>query len=430
MDKIPEKFLHYLWKHRLFDENNFFSEAGESIEVVDTGLPNMNSGPDFLNASIKIGHTLWVGNVEIHVKSSDWNHHGHNHDKTYNNVILQAVLNNNATVKRTTGEPIVTGELKFDPILFKNYQYLLKNESWIACEKEINKIDLFVIDFWLSRLTIERLEIKSEQIQSSLAANHNHWETTFYHKLAQNFGFKVNSQPFESLAQLTPLSIINHHRDSLFQLESLFFGQAGFLDQKTLHDPYHRELFDEYHYLKHKWKLKALESHIWKFGRLRPNNFPTLRIAQFCKLMYQSNRLFSHILEKRHLDELKKLFVLHPSDYWKTHYHFNKRTQKKPNNLGVDAFHILVINTIVPFLFLYGHHQNKQQYKERALEFLLSLPAEKNSIINRWRKLGIHSHNAYQTQALLQLKNHYCSHKRCLECQIGNTLIKKTSNAK
>ncbi|MEF8809463.1 MAG: DUF2851 family protein [Bacteroidales bacterium] len=430
MEKVPEKFLHYLWKYRLFEEKKLQTTDGENIEVVDVGLPNTDSGPDFQNAKIKIGKTLWAGNVEIHINSADWYHHGHDSDKAYDNVILQVVLNNNQQVKRTTGENIPTTELKFPQKLFKNYESLLKNEAWVPCEWTMHTVDPFIIDFWLSKLTIERLEDKSGDIEKELKENHNNWETTFYHKLARNFGFKVNSEPFELLAKSIPLKVVNKHKDSLFQLEALFFGQAGFLDQMVIHDQYHQQLFKEYQYLKKKWHLKPMEKHLWKFARLRPGNFPTVRIAQFCALIHQSSRLFSHMLEKKELREMKTLFKAETSAYWHTHYRFSKETHKKQKNLGDSAFHILVINTLVPFLFLYGQKHNKQAFKERALDFLLKLPPEKNSIISKWQKMGIDSFNAYYTQALLQLKNNYCDHKRCLDCQIGNALIKKTAHAK
>jgi hypothetical protein len=430
MEKVPEKFLHYLWKYRLFDEEKLHSSDDEKIQVLDLGMPNNDAGPDFQNAKIKIGNTLWVGNVEIHVKSSDWYHHGHDRDKSYDNVILQVVLHDDKKVMRTTGEVVPTTEIKFPDYLLKNYRHLLENEAWIACENELNKVDPFVIDFWLSKLTIERLENKSEAIKKEMHLNQNNWEVSFYHKLARNFGFKVNSEPFELLAKSLPLKIISKHKDDLFQLEALFFGQAGFLNQKVLHDEYHQKLFEEYRYLKKKWQLKPLEKHLWKFSRLRPGNFPTVRIAQFCALINKSKRLFSLILDKRNFNELSALFEVKPSVYWQTHYRFLKESRKKEYKLGKNAFNILVINTIVPFLFVYGQQQNKQEYKERALDFLLKLPPEKNAIIKKWEKLGIQSSNAYYTQALLQLKNEYCNIKRCLDCQIGNAIIKKSGHVK
>ncbi|MBS3806924.1 MAG: DUF2851 family protein [Bacteroidales bacterium] len=420
---IPEKFLHYLWKHRLFSEAELFTQSGDQVEVIQVGQHNPDAGPDFQNARIRIGTTIWVGNVEIHIHASDWYHHGHGHDKAYDNVVLQVVLNNNQPVRRTNNELIPTAELLFDNELFMHYRQLLENESWIPCEKKLPEVDRSIIDFWLSRLTIERLEHKSHEIEQSLRESQNNWESAFYRKLARNFGFKVNAEPFELLARSLPLKHLTRHKDNLFQLEALFFGQAGFLQQKRLDDPYHMKLFDEYLYLRKKFQLKPIEKHLWRFARLRPVNFPTVRIAQFCALMHRSDRLFSNILEKRQIRELKHLLDVEPSSYWHTHYGFHKTSTRKIKRLGSEAFQNLIINTLVPFLFVYGIKQNIPSYKERALDLLLELDPEKNSIIRRWSALGIDAPNAYHSQALLELKNNYCNHRRCLDCQIGNHIL-------
>lgn len=407
----------------MFSEEQLFTQSGELVEVIQLGEHNLHAGPDFLNARIRIGPTIWVGNIEIHIHSSDWYHHGHHHDKAYDNVIMQVVLNHNQQVRRSNREIIPTVELQFDSNLFLHYQQLLENESWIPCEKEIEGVDRSIIDFWLSSLTIERLEIKSLEIEDNLRENQNHWETTFYHKLARNFGFKVNGEPFELLARSLPLQHIGRHKDNLLQLEALFFGQAGFLGQKRLDDGYHSQLFDEYTYLRNKFQLKPLAKHIWRFAKLRPVNFPTIRIAQFCILLHQSSRLFSEILEKKSLEALKRSFAVRPSPYWDTHYSFHRPGVYKPKRLGEEAFQILVINTVVPFLFVYGKAQNIPAYKERALDFLLEMQPENNSIIRGWADLGIKAPNAYHSQALLQLKHAYCDNHRCLDCQIGNNIL-------
>ena len=420
---IPEKFLHYLWKYRLFSEEELFTQAGDKVEVIQVGQHNPDAGPDFQNARIRIGSTTWVGNVEIHIHASDWYRHGHHHDKAYDNVVLQVVLNNNQTVRRTNKEVIPTAELPFNHELFTHYRQLLENESWIPCEKELARVDRSIIDFWLSRLTIERLEHKSAEIEESLKESQNNWETAFYRKLARNFGFKVNADPFEMLARSLPLKYVTRHKDSLFQLEALFFGQAGFLQQKRLDDPYHMRLFDEYLYLRKKFRLKPIEKHLWRFARLRPMNFPTVRIAQLCALMHGCDRLFSLILEKRQIREMRHLLQAEPSSYWNNHFSFHKTSPTKTKRLGSDAFQNLIINTVVPFLFVYGVKQNKPSYKEKALDLLLELDPEKNAITRRWSALGIDAPNAYHSQALLELKNNYCNYRRCLDCQIGNHIL-------
>ena len=420
---VPEKFLHHLWKYRLFSEDKLFTHSGEKVKVVHTGQHNRDAGPDFQNARLKIGTTTWVGNVEIHIQSSDWYHHGHHKDRAYDNVVLQVVLNHNQTVRRTNREIIPTAELVFDHNLFLHYNQLLKNESWVPCENELPAVDRSIVDFWLSRLTIERLEEKTQEIEEYLENNHNNWETAFYVKMARNFGFKVNSGPFELLARSLPLRHIIRHRDNLFQLEALLFGQAGFLDQKRLDDPYHMQLFDEYTYLKRKYNLKPLGKHLWRYARLRPVNFPTVRIAQFGALMHRTDRLFSHLLEKNRLKEMWQLLKATPSQYWNTHYAFHKTSPYKVKSIGTDAFQNLIINTVVPFLFVYGKHQNKPQYREKALDLLLELPPEKNSVIDNWKNRGVEVPNAYHSQALLQLKTKYCIKHRCLDCGIGNYIL-------
>ena len=420
---IPEKFLHYLWKYRLFSEEAIYTQSGEKVEIIHLGQHNQDSGPDFLNARIRIGQTTWVGNVEIHIRASDWYHHAHHRDKAYDNVILQVVLHNNQPVKRTNHEVIPTAELPFDPELFAHYSKLLEHEAWIPCDKEIQGVDRSLVEFWLSRLTIERLEHKSHEIEKGLQENQNNWEATFYRKLARNFGFKVNAEPFEMLARSLPLKYITRHQDNLFQLEALFFGQAGFLEQKRLDDPYHMKLFDEYLYLRKKFKLKPVEKHLWRFARLRPVNFPTIRIAQFCALMHRSSRLFSQILEKKQIREMRKLMDVAPSPYWHTHYGFHKTSTEKIKRLGAEAFQNLIINTVVPFLFVYGKNHNLPSCKERALDLLLELEPENNAITRHWSTLGIEASNAYHSQALLELKNNYCNLHRCLDCQIGNHIL-------
>lgn len=420
---IPEKFLHYLWKYRLFSRDELFTRSGEKVVVLQVGQHNPDAGPDFLNARIRIGRTIWVGNVEIHQQASDWYHHGHHHDKAYDNVVLQVVLYDNQTVYRTNHEVIPTTELRFDKALFERYRELLESEAWVACEKAIPRVDRSVIDFWLSRLTIERLEDKSREIEQNLRANNQDWEATFYQKLARNFGFKVNAEPFEMLARSLPFNQMIRQKGNLLQLEALFFGQAGFLRQKSLDDPYHMQLFDEYLYLRKKFQLKPLEQHLWKFARLRPGNFPTLRIAQFCALIHTTNRLFSHLLEKQTLQQMRALFNVQPSPYWQTHYTFHKPGKRMNKPLGEDAFQVLVINTVVPFLFVYGAFYNKAAFKERALQLLLELGPEKNTITRHWEALGIRVPNAYHSQGLIQLKNQYCNHHKCLDCQVGNYIL-------
>jgi len=420
---MTEEFLHYIWKCSLFEKNNLIADTGDNIEILKLGEHNTNAGPDFLNVSVKIGSTKWVGNLEIHLNSSDWNKHNHMNNKAYDNVILHVVLNNDQIIKRTNGEIIPTIELKFDKYLYDNYSRLISNEQWIACQNEINKVDEFFIDYWLNVLLADRLELKAKSIYKTLKATRNNWEETFYIHLAKNFGFNLNSVPFEMLAKSLPVKYLSKHKNNLFQIEALLFGQAGFLSENILFDNYYEKLSKEYTYLRTKFQLKSLDKHIWKFLRLRPGNFPTVRLAQFAALIYNSSGLFSKIIECKSVEQLHKYFSITASEYWNNHFLFGKESKEKVKKLGESAFYIIFINTIVPFLFIYGKSNGKEDLKERAVDFLTKIPAEQNSIIKKWGELGINAKNAFYSQALLQLKNEYCNKKNCLNCQIGNKII-------
>jgi len=417
--------LYYIWKYKLFKNQDLKTQNKEKLEILNLGIHNFDAGPDFFNARIKINDTIWAGNVEIHINSSDWYKHNHHLDKAYDNVILQVVLKNDKDVCRTNGQTIPTLTIEFDKELLKNYESLIKNESWISCQNNIRKVDSFNIHNWIEKLAIERLEDKSERIYKLLEQTNNSWEKTFYIQLASNFGFKLNSMPFELLAKSLPLSYLAKHKDNLFQIESLLFGQAGFFENKS-GDEYFNNLKNEYKYLQKKFKVKPIENHLWKFLRSRPGNFPTIRIAQFSKLIYSSTSLFSKILEIKTLKDFYNLFIVNPSDYWENHYIFNKDSVKKRKSLGKSAVDIILINTIIPFLFIYGDSKGRPVLKTRAVEFLEKMKPEKNAIIRKWDELGIESENAFHSQALIQLKNKYCNHKKCLNCQIGNYLIRKS----
>jgi hypothetical protein len=424
---VPEEFLQYIWESKLFFTENLKTTNGEKLEIMNVGKRNTDSGPDFFNAKIKIDDTIWVGNIEIHKKSSDWYVHNHQTDKAFDNVILHAVEISDQSILRSNGEEIPVFVLKYPGHLKSNYQNLLDAKTWIACENQFHKIDPIILQLGFNRLMIERLEIKTEEILTRLQQNNNDWNTTFYQMLARMFGFKVNAVPFELLAKSLPMEILAKHKSSLFQLEALLFGNSGLLNDQLLGDDYYIDLRNEYSFLYKKYKLKGIESHLWKFMRLRPGNFPTLRISQFAALIHRSHGLFSRIIELENLSDLKDLFKVQASEYWKTHYSFNKiSTRNSEKELGETSVDMLIINVVIPFLFVYGEKQNKELLKNRALEFLEQLPAELNSIIEKWGKLGVNSRSAFESQALLQLKNKYCDRKKCLNCQIGVKLVKST----
>jgi hypothetical protein len=422
---IPEEFLQYVWENRLFNNENLQTENGETVEIINVGKRNTDSGPDFFNAKIKIDNTIWVGNIEIHRFASDWDRHNHNTNAAYNNVILHVAEIIDKPVFRSNGEEIPAVVLHYPAALKTNYQKLLDAKTWIACQSQFHKIDPIILQLGFNRLMIERLEDKTNEILVRLQQNNNDWNETFYQMLARMFGFKVNAVPMEMLAKSLPIGIFAKHKSSLFQLEALLFGNSGLLNDQLLGDDYYLNLRNEYSFLYKKYQLKGIESHLWKFMRLRPGNFPTVRISQLAALIHRSHGLFSRITEIEDLSELKKLFEVQASEYWNSHYSFNKNsTRNSVKELGDNYINALIINVLIPFLFVYGEKQNKEYLKNRSLEFLEYLPSEENSIIEKWKSMGVESRSAFESQALLQLKNNYCERKKCLNCQIGVKLVK------
>jgi len=421
---MTEAFLHHLWKYRLFNSKKLETTDGEPVEVIRPGLHNTDAGPDFFNAQIKIGNTTWAGNVEIHQKSSEWNKHQHTTDSAYNNVVLHVVYEHDEEVFTQEHIRIVTVELKgrFDPGIFSNYENLLRSSKWIPCEDHIGKVDSLTISSWLERMTIERLEIKSGFVLDTLSVNKNNWEETCYQQLARNFGFYTNALPFEILARSVPLHILGKHKDQIKLVEALFFGQAGMLNQK-LNDAYAVQLQSEYLFLKKKYELVSMSPGQWKFLRLRPSNFPTIRIAQLAQLMHKTGSLFSLLIEKEDLKDFDSIFSVGVSEYWQSHYTFDRLSPPQQKSLGESAKLNILINTVVPLLFAYGRFNNEEKYKNRAVRFLEEIPPEENVVISQWKSLGITVDNSARTQALLHQKNSYCNLKKCLFCSVGNKII-------
>ncbi|MFA6403769.1 MAG: DUF2851 family protein [Salinivirgaceae bacterium] len=420
---MQESFLQYLWKYSLYSNQPLSLVGGAPIEVINAGEHNTNSGPDFFNAKIKIGETVWAGNLEIHVRSSDWLKHHHESDAAYNNVILHVVAQHDTEIKRPNGEPLPVLELQAPKGLYEQYLYLMQNNGWVPCEAFIAKIDDFAIFQWKESLLVERLHEKAELINERFTRNNNHWEETFYQTLAANFGFKTNAQPFEMLARSLLLTHLAKHKDQLNLIEAMLFGQSGLLPKKN-DDNYTHQLITDFDHFSNKFALKPMSSHLWKFSRLRPVNFPTIRLAQFAALVHSSSSLLSKILDAADYHDLAALFQVKASTFWDTHYVFDKKSPFREKHLGEDAFHNILINTLAPFLFFYGNIRKQPSLTEKAMEWLSKVPPEQNAIIEHWNQLGMKSENAFDTQALIQLKNNYCSHRRCLNCQIGNQVIR------
>ena len=421
---MNEEFLHFVWKFRLFDMIDLKTLEGEELRIIDTGEHNTHAGADFFNSKIRIGKTTWAGNVEIHLHSNDWNKHNHQHDKAYNNVILHVVYDSGNSISNDSENSIPVLELKgkIKKRIWDTYEELIENKDWIPCEKQIKSVDNLAINGWLEKMLNERLERKTADILQSLNQNKNNWEETFYCYLAKNFGYKINALPFEMLAKSLPNAILAKHKNNLLQLESLLFGQAGMLEG-TMEDDYYNQLKNEYLFLKHKHNLKPIEESLWKFLRLRPIGFSTIRIAQFAMLIHNSSHLFSKILEARSHKETERFFNFGASEYWDTHYTFGNLSEQKAKYAGKDFVNNIIINTIVPFLFVYGKKKGKSKHIENAFKLLESLPSEKNSIITKWRETGINSKTAFQSQALIELKNSFCFQKKCLNCGIGNKIL-------
>ncbi|MFZ4740507.1 MAG: DUF2851 family protein [Bacteroidales bacterium] len=423
---MTEEFLHYLWKFKLLKGELLLSN-GDKVEIIHQGTHNTDAGPDFFNAKLKIGDTVWAGNVEIHTKASDWYLHQHQNDMAYDTIILHVVYQNDIDVKRKNNEIIPQLEIKnaFDTNLFSKYQDFISNKNWIPCEKIFKNTNQFILKIWLERLLIERIERKTLEIKAKFISNNNNFEESFYQILAKNFGFKLNALPFELLANSLPISILAKHKNSDFQLAALFFGQAGLLNE-GFKDAYPQSLYVEYEFLKKKYHLNSIAGHLWKFLRLRPSNFPTIRIAQFSNLIYQSKHLFSKIIEADDIQTVYQLFQVSASSYFDNHYSFDESIEiKKTKFIGKSTIDLLIINTIVPMLFFYASEKDDKVYQERGLRFLEQIKPENNSIIKKWISISCTVENAFQSQALLELKNNYCNHKKCLQCSIGNDLLKK-----
>lgn len=423
---MREDFLHHLWRWRKFDQSNLSTTDGQPLEIIHPGELNSDAGPDFFNARLRIGETQWAGNVEIHLRASDWLAHRHDSDPAYQNVVLHVVWENDQPIFLKNEEfPLACLELesRTSPQILENYTRLFAAPPPIPCGKFFKNVPEIIRLNWLDRLLAERLEMKTEPILAALAETENHWEEVFYRSLARSFGLKINALPFETLARSLPVQILGKHKNSLFQLESLIFGQAGLLAEPL--DDYQKSLAKEHHFLQKKYGLAAAQAGSnWKFLRLRPANFPTVRLAQFALLVHRAEHLFSKTLELKTVRELENLFDAGVSDYWLTHYRFGKTSARRVKNLGSTFVELLLVNTVIPFIFLYGKLKNLPDLQDRALRLLESLPAESNSILDDWAAVGVAPRNGFEGQALLHLRKHFCDTRRCLHCSVGHFLLR------
>lgn len=422
---MKEDFLHYIWQHKLFTTSALQTTTQKEIVIKKVGVLNTNAGADFFNAQLKIDNQLWAGNVEIHVKSSDWYVHGHEKDTNYDNVILHVVWEYDSPVYRSDNTEIPTLELSkyVTKDVFKKYQNLFSTpKKWINCEKDIYRIDDFTFNNWKERLYFERLEQKSSLILDLLSKSNNDWEAVLFKLLAKNFGLKVNGDSFLQVANSLDFSVVRKEGDTAEKIEALLMGQAGLL-LDTKEDVYYNELKNEYHYLAKKHNLKIQKTLRVKFFRLRPTNFPTIRLAQLASLYAMYQNLFSKLNELKSLEDFYQMLSVKASNYWSTHYNFDAESKKSAKKLTKSFIDLLLINTIIPLRFIYQTHIGKAN-QEEILELIKAIKPEKNSIIDRFTTLKVNSISAFETQSLLELKNNYCSKYKCLQCAVGAVLIR------
>lgn len=420
---MEERFLHYIWKFQKFSKSELSTTSGQVVVVFNQGNHNHNSGPDFEEARIKVGEVEWAGSVEIHINSSDWTRHNHHHDKAYNNVILHVVWKDDKPLQQG-GELIPTIELNrlVDLRYFEEYQRFISQNKEILCVDQLQAISDINFSSTLDRMLAERLEQKSQLVNDLQRENNQDWESTTYQSLAKNFGFSTNSDCFLLLARSLPKKVISKYHGITKSTEALIFGQAGFLEQAT--DPYQIELQAEYQYLKNKHQLQLkVSKEMWKFGRMRPANFPTIRLAQFSGLLCNNQNLFSSLIEIEKQEELIKKFQVDVSDYWLKHYDFGKEKKKPSANLGQSTQENILINTIAPLLASYSKYTGDQQYMDRAIKLLEHLNAETNTITKKWEVVGKKAKTAFDSQAMIGLYKNYCTKKNCLNCSIGIEIL-------
>lgn len=419
---MTERLLHFIWQFGYFNRNELATVAGEPVQVLSAGQYNTNQGPDFLDAKIKIQKTTWAGHVELHINSSDWRKHKHDDDKNYDNVILHVVWEQDEDFDRV---PALELKGRVPKLLLQRYEEMMNDPSFIPCEKMISTVNGITWQSWKDRLLAERLTRKAKGVELMLAQNNYHWEEVFWWLLARNFGGTINAGAFEEMARGISLKLLSKHKAQVQQLEAILFGQAGLLQEKHHEDEYYKLLQREYRFLKDKYRLQPIRQPV-HFLRMRPGNFPTIRLAQLAVLIQNSAQLFSRIRDREQLKDVTGLLDVTANDYWHYHYRFGETSGFKQKNLGAVMTDSLVINTIVPVVFAFGEYHKENKHKNKALQWLEEISSEINNITKGFGNIGVESKNAYDSQALIELKNEYCSKKRCLECGVGNALLKKT----
>lgn len=422
---ISERLLQYIWQFQRFDFPNLETDSGEKLQVIQVGQFNTNAGPDFLEAKIQIGEILWAGNIEIHINSTDWLTHKHETNLAYDNVILHIVWENNRNIQRNNQQniPTLTLKNKVNKNLINNYNLLISNSDSIPCFSQFQQVNSITKMLMLEKILVNRLERKANIVLKMNALNNGDWEETTYQLLAKTMGFGLNSMPFERLAQILPLKILQKHSNSINSIEAALFGAAGFLENPI--DEYSLSLKNEYKFIKAKYSIDhQIGLHEWKFMRLRPANFPTVRIAQFAQIIQNSKSLFSYFLLFENIAVLKKMFDAKPTIYWQARYKLGESNSEKQNGIGESTIENILINAVVPILVAYSIAKNDTIYIEKATNLLEKLKPERNKITRFWDKLEFSSKSAFDSQASIELFNEYCTKKACLSCNIGTVLLK------
>ncbi|MDR2233817.1 MAG: DUF2851 family protein [Tannerella sp.] len=418
-----ERLLQYIWQYRLFTSADLMTADGVAVTVIDPGIRNTDAGPDFHNAKVKIGGTIWAGNVEIHCKASEWKNHHHDRDTLYDSVILHVVEEDDYVVHRSNGEVIPQVKMRIPDAIRRNMDWLLLRQTSLPCAERIREVDHLHIANWMTSMLTERLERKVTDILALLEQNKDDWNEVFYIILTRSFGFGSNSDAFEYLAKSLPFKYIRKQRGNSLQIEALLFGQAGLLEESR-DDPYYQALQQEYRFLQQKYGLTPVKYGAIKQLRMRPINFPHLRLAQLAAIWTHTDTLFSRILEDRQPETLRSCFDVELPEYWDTHYHFSFPSPAKKKTIGRSATNSILINAVAPTLFAYGKKQQKPDFCDKAIELLEQIPPERNSLVTLFTDAGVKVGNACDTQALIQLRREYCEKKKCLYCRIGFYLIK------
>lgn len=420
---MNEKFLHYIWKNKLYNQSKLLTTDKEMVKIISPGEHNHNAGPDFFNSRIIIGETEWAGCVEIHIRASDWFSHQHDKNEAYNNVVLHVVGVYDVDIKDTNNRKIPTLVLPYNQKFASNYDMLIQSKKWIACEEHFASVDSMIRSMWVETLLIQRLKRKSEMIMSIMADSQNNTDEVFFRLLCRNMGFKTNAMPFEQLGRKISLRQIRTLGNNRTRIEALLMGAAGFLN-KSVND-YQKTLSKEFRFLSQKFNIEPLSPSIWKFARMRPPGFPTIRLAQLSDLLSKNTQFTILLREAQELQEILPVFNASVSPFWETHYTFEKTSKQKAKSLGNKSVENIFINSVFPFLFVIGKNYDEPNLQQKVFSWMESLPAEKNRIIDNWLSIGADIQTAYDSQAYIELYNEYCQKARCLDCRLGGYIIKE-----